>query len=246
MSELIPGVESLHPGLGRLFLTIGVFDGLHRGHTALIERLVREAERLGARAGVITFDAHPDAVLVGAAPPLLLDPDERLERLAEAGVEVTVVQPFDDAVRRTPYDAFVRSIAERVELAGFLMTPDSAFGHGRRGTPDAVAALGEELGYEVVIASHVEVDGRSVSSSEIRTRIGAGDLAGAADLLGRPYAIVGDVDAAGRISTPVPVALPPPGAYRSGEGTVVVEDGLLRIEPPPGAGRRRLELSAGD
>jgi riboflavin kinase/FMN adenylyltransferase len=244
VSEPVAGVESLHRGLGRLFLTIGVFDGLHRGHTALIERLVAEAAGLGARAGVITFDAHPDAVLVGAAPPLLLDPDERLERLAAAGVDVTVVQPFDDAVRRTPYDRFVRSIAERVDLAGFLMTPDSAFGHQRRGTPEAVAALGDELGYRVVVVPQVEVDGRSISSSDIRARIGTGDLAGAADLLGRPYAIVGGVDAAGRMSTPAPVALPPPGRYRTSDGTLVVSDGRLSVEPPPGEGPRRLELAA--
>jgi riboflavin kinase/FMN adenylyltransferase len=249
MSELVEGVESLHRGLGRLFLVIGVFDGLHRGHLAVVERLVAEARRLAARPGVITFDAHPDAVLVGAAPPLLLDPDERLERLERAGVEVTVVQPFDDAVRRTPYDTFIRSIAARVDLAGFLMTPDSAFGHQRRGTPEAVAALGEELGYEVVVAPQVEVDGRPISSSDIRARIAAGDLAGAAELLGRPYAIVGSVDAAGRITTPVPVAVPPPGGYRIRIGDShdaeleVADDGelfLAGVRP----GRRRLEFGA--
>ena len=249
MSELVAGVESLHAGLGRLFLTIGVFDGLHRGHLSLVERLVAEARRADARAGVITFDAHPDAVLVGAAPPLLLDPDERLARLADAGVEVTVVQPFDDAVRRTPYDAFVRSIAERVELAGFLMTPDSAFGHQRQGTPEAVAALGDELGYEVVLAEQVQVDGRPISSSEIRRRIESGDLAGAAELLGRPYAIVGDVDAAGRLATAVPVALPPPGRYAAtlGDGPAatveVLGDRSVRASGVA-PGRRRLELAA--
>jgi riboflavin kinase / FMN adenylyltransferase len=248
VSELVAGVESLHRGLGRLFLTIGVFDGLHRGHTALIERLVEEAGRLGARAGVITFDAHPDAVLVGAAPPLLLDPDERLERLAAAGVEVTVGQHFDDAVRRTTYDDFIRSIGERVDLVGFLMTPDSAFGHQRRGTPEAVAALGEELGYDVVVVPQVQVDGRSISSSEVRHRIESGDVDGAADLLGRPYAIVGDVDAAGRISTPAPVALPPTGRYAATlpdgkDATLeIAHDGAVRaVGVAPG--RRRLELA---
>jgi riboflavin kinase/FMN adenylyltransferase len=242
VSELIAGVHSLHRGLGRMFLTIGVFDGLHRGHTALVERLVAEAARLGARAGVITFDAHPDAVLVGAAPPLLLDPDERLERLARAGVDVTIVQHFDDEIRRTTYDDFVRSITERVDLAGFLMTPDTAFGHQRRGTPEAVAALGEELGYEVVVVPQVQVDGRSISSSDIRARIGAGDVDGAADLLGRPYAIVGDVDAAGRINTRAPVALPPVGRYDTNRGSLLVEEDGPRLDPPPGEGRQRIEF----
>jgi len=211
--ELVAGVEALQRDLGRLFLTIGVFDGLHRGHLYLIERLVAEAARLAARPAVITFDAHPDAVLVGAAPPLVLDADERLERLAAAGVDVAVIQHFDDEVRRTPFDAFVEGIAGRVDLAGVLMTPDSAFGHQRRGTPEAVAKLGERLGYEVVVASALEAGGQAVSSSEIRRQIAVGDLEAAAALIGRPYAIVGDLDGRGRFVAPVPVALPPPGRY---------------------------------
>ena len=79
---------------------------------------------------------------MGTAPPLLLDPGERLERLEAAGVAVTVVQPFDEAVRQTPYDAFVERIRARVALSGFLMTPDAAFGFERRGTPATLAELG--------------------------------------------------------------------------------------------------------
>ena len=82
-----------------------MFDGLHRGHAWLIDQLVRAARERGARPAVITFDAHPDAVLLGHAPPLLMDPAERLERLAAMGVDVLVVEHFDDelppdAVRR--------------------------------------------------------------------------------------------------------------------------------------------------
>jgi len=248
--ELVTGVGSLQHSLGRLFLTIGVFDGLHRGHLYLLERLVAGAARLNARPGVITFDAHPDAVLVGAAPPLLLDPDERLERLAAAGVDIAVVQHFDDAVRRTPFDAFVGTIADGVDLAGFLMTPDSAFGHQRRGTPEAVASLGTRLGYETVVVPALEVGGRPLSSSDIRGRIGAGDLGAAAELLGRPYAIVGDVDAAGRFTAPVPVALPPPGRYgvrvdgldRSAS-LDVAPDGSVAL-PGVRAGRRRIAFES--
>jgi riboflavin kinase/FMN adenylyltransferase len=248
--DLVPGVEALHRGLGRVLLAIGVFDGLHRGHVYLVERLVGEANRLGARPGVITFDAHPDAVLVGAAPPLLLDPDERMERLAAAGVEVAVVQHFDDAVRRTPFDTFVGTIAERIDLAGFVMTPDSAFGHQRRGTPEAVAALGERLGYEVIVAPALEVGGQAVSSSEIRRRIATGDLAGAAELIGRPYSIVGDIDLAGRFEVSVPLALPPPGSYkvRAVDGTLggllVPADGAPIVSGVP-TGRQRLVFAPG-
>src|SRR4029077_10389066 len=106
----------------------GVFDGLHRGHEYLLRELRGVASARGARPTVITFDHHPDEILKGAAPPLLCDPEERLERLAAAGIEVTVIETFDRALRETPYDAWIRRIADRVELAGFLMTPESAFG----------------------------------------------------------------------------------------------------------------------
>lgn len=214
---VVAGIDALRPGLGRLFVVVGVFDGLHLGHLYLLGRLREEAARRDARPTVITFDHHPDEILTGAAPPLLCDPDERLERLAAAGVEVTVVQHFDVALRMTEFDAFIRRIAAGSPLAGFLMTPDSAFGHERRGTPEAVAALGTELGYDVAVIPSLDLEGRPVRSGEIRSDIAAGDLAGAARLLGRPYAVVGEGRAAEdgrvRIVYPMPVALPPAGEH---------------------------------
>ena len=131
--QVVQGVDELRPQLGPIFVVVGVFDGLHLGHAYLLEHLVAASAARDARPTVITFDQHPDAVLTGVAPPLLLDPAERLERLAAAGVAVTVVQTFDEALRRMPYDAFVQAIRARVELRGFLMTPDAAFGFERPG-----------------------------------------------------------------------------------------------------------------
>jgi riboflavin kinase/FMN adenylyltransferase len=214
---VVPGIDALEPRLGRLFVVVGVFDGLHLGHLYLLGRLRDEAARRGARPTVITFDHHPDEILTGAAPPLLCDPLERLDRLAAAGVEVTVVQHFDVALRMTEFDSFIRHIAAGSSLAGFLMTPDSAFGHERRGTPEAVAELGTTMGYDVAVSPSLDLDGRPVRSGEIRSDIAAGDLAGAARLLGRPYAVAGEVEMAGpgsvRLAFPMPVALPPPGRY---------------------------------
>ncbi|HEX6868029.1 MAG TPA: hypothetical protein VF119_04440, partial [Candidatus Limnocylindrales bacterium] len=133
--HVVQGVEALRPTLGPAFVVVGVFDGMHLGHAYLLEHLVRGSVARGARPTVITFDAHPDEVLMGRAPALLLDPGERLERLETAGVAVTVVQHFDEALRRTPYDTFVERIRARVQLSGFLMTPDAAFGFERQGTP---------------------------------------------------------------------------------------------------------------
>jgi riboflavin kinase/FMN adenylyltransferase len=246
--SVIPGVEALRPTDGPLFAVVGVFDGLHRGHAYLLERLVSGARMRNARPAVITFDSHPDKVIVGKAPPLLLDPGECLERLAAAGVEVAVVQHFDDALRRTEFDAFIRMITDRVPLTGLLMTPDAAFGYERRGTPDAVRKLGErsEPPFEVVVVPSFTIDGRPISSSEIRRRVLAGDLAGAEELLGRPYALVGDVDADGRVTFPLPMAVPPPGEYRCGEATVAIAaDGSVVVldEIESAGGRIRLSFA---
>jgi riboflavin kinase/FMN adenylyltransferase len=214
---VVQGVDALQPSHGRLFVVVGVFDGLHLGHQYLLRELVREASRLDARPAVLTFDHHPDEVITGTAPPLLCDPEERLERLAAAGVAVTIVQHFDQALRQTPYDAFVRRIVARVDLAGFLMTPESAFGFQRQGTPETVSALGRELGYEVVVVPPFTFDGAPVTSSGVRAAIASGDLAGAARMLGRPYAVVGRGSRATRdpfLTFDVPVALPPEGWYR--------------------------------
>ncbi len=196
--EVVSRVEALRPELGPAFVVVGVFDGLHLGHLYLLRHLVAEAGRARHEPTVITFDHHPDEVLTGHAPPLLLDPAERLERLAAAGVDVTVVQPFDAALRETPYDVFVERIRRRVELRGFLMTPDAAFGYERRGTPDTLAALGRRDGFDVVVVEPFTLDGRSVRSSEIRAAIAAGDLAAAAALLGRPVTLTGAVKRNGR------------------------------------------------
>jgi len=210
--DVVQGVERLTPALGPVFVVVGVFDGLHLGHAYLLRHLVAEAARLDAAPMVITFDHHPDEVLVGNAPPLLIDPAERLERLAAAGVAVTVVQHFDDALRHTAYDTFIERIRARVELRGFLMTPDAAFGFERRGTPEALAAMGERDGFEVVVVPPFDLDGRPVRSSEIRDQIRAGDLGGAAHLLGRPVTLTGTATA-GQVAFDLPMAIPPDGRY---------------------------------
>lgn len=201
------------PPAGRLFFVVGAFDGLHRGHTYLLARLRAAAARHAAQPAVITFDHHPDEILVGAAPPVLCDPAERLVRLGRAGVEVVVVQHFDAAVRMTAYADFVAAITRRFELAGFLMTPDAAFGHERRGTPAALAELGRSTGFSVDVVPPLAIDGRAVSSTEIRSDIADGRLEAARRLLGRSVAVVGRLDASGVIFD-LPVALPPPGRYR--------------------------------
>ncbi|MBI3749007.1 MAG: hypothetical protein HY262_09215 [Chloroflexi bacterium] len=251
--EVVSRVEGLRPELGPAFVVVGVFDGLHLGHLYLLRHLVAEAADRRARPTVITFDHHPDEVLTGHAPPLLLDPAERLERLAEAGVEVTVVQPFDAALRETPYDAFVERIRRRVHLRGFLMTPDAAFGYQRQGTPETLAALGRRDEFDVVVVEPFTLDGRSVRSADIRAAIAAGDLDDAARLLGRPVTLTGRLQRdrlrGRRIDFDLPIALPPDGEYPGhvdGEAvTLRVDGGLVYLaERGPATKRVTVELSA--
>jgi tRNA pseudouridine55 synthase len=214
------GISALGADFGRLYVAVGVFDGLHRGHLYLLRELRRAARDAGARAAVITFDAHPEELIEGLAPPLLCDPDERLVRLQAAGVEVTVVQHFDHALRITPYEAFVAAIRERVDLAGFVMTPDAAFGFERGGTAETLASLGEREGFSVKVVSSFLSNGEQVRSSEIRRRIAAGDLSGARQLLGRLHGFSGrlassDTSAGVPLIFELPVSLPPTGRYEA-------------------------------
>jgi riboflavin kinase / FMN adenylyltransferase len=248
-------------GLGRLhvsdhaaFVVVGVFDGLHLGHQYLLHHLVAEARRRDARPVVLTFDHHPDEVITGTAPPLLCDPDERLARLEAAGVETTVVVHFDQAMRETTYDAFVAHLADRGPLAGFLMTPDAAFGYRRAGTPETLAALGRERGFDVVVVPPFELDGRAVRSTEVRAAISAGDLGLAARLLGRPHTVVGEAVPAGQetaLRFPLPVALPPEGDWPASvdagggpaSGSVRVAGGRLYVSGVQAGRRVRVELT---
>jgi len=215
--HVVNGIAALRPRFGPIFVVVGVFDGMHLGHAYLLEHLVTEAAARDAGPTVITFDHHPDEILMGRAPALLLDPEERLERLEAAGVAVTVVQHFDEALRRTPYDAFVERIISRVPLRGFVMTPDAAFGFERRGTPAALAELGAREGFDVVVVPPFTIDGRDVRSSAIRAAIESGDLDAATQLLGRPVSITasrGRVhNGRTRLRFDLPVALPPDGDY---------------------------------
>ena len=245
------GLSRLHASRHPAFVVVGVFDGLHKGHQYLLAHLVEEAAARDARPMVITFDHHPDELVMGSAPPLLYDPDERFARMEEAGVETVVVVHFDQKMRETTYDAFVAQLAARGPLAGFLMTPDAAFGYRREGTPEALTALGRQQGFEVVVIPPYALDGRQVRSTEVRSAISAGDLDLAAALLGRLHTVVGTAVPDGEGSVlrfDLPVALPPDGRWEAMVesdgvaqfGPVVIGDGLVRLTGPGASGKTRV------
>jgi riboflavin kinase/FMN adenylyltransferase len=242
--RVVEGLAAVDRHLGRLFAVVGVFDGLHTGHAYLIRTLLHEARSRDARPAVITFDHHPDEIIRGAAPPVLVDPAERIARLGDAGVDVVLVMHFDEKLRRTSYDDFVDALRERVELAGFLMTSESAFGHERRGTPEALDRLGRDRGFDVVVVEPLKVDGEPIRSTTIRAAIARGELDLARRLLGRPVAVTGEV-ARGerrRVSFPLPVALPPDGPYRALVGEPI-DRGSNPAFPPR---RRVVSVSSGE
>jgi riboflavin kinase/FMN adenylyltransferase len=259
--ETLLGLHELDRARPRV-VTIGVFDGLHRGHRAVLERLVREARAMGAAATAVTFDPHPDAVLRGAPPPRLSDPEQLIEGIAALDIDEFVVQPFDQAFSRLEPEPFLRLLGAGEGLRAFLMTPDAAFGHRRRGDATTVAEIGERLGFRLVLVTPLLVAGRPVSSSRIREAIGAGRLAEARRLLGRSPSVTGRViKGAGRgrdlgfptanLAFDEPVALPPDGIYavrvtwrrapgepwRSGAGVA-----SLGVRPTFGPGERVLEV----
>lgn len=219
----VAGIDDLPDGL-RFVATLGVFDGLHRGHAAILRTLSDAAGRLRAAATVITFEPHPEAVLRGTPPLLLCDPAERLARLAAMGGDLIVVQRFDRDFAAQSAEDFIDRLARGRDLAGLVMSPESAFGRDRQGTLQQIRALSAERGFALAESPSLEIGGERVSSTRIRRSIETGRLADAARLLGRRYAVVGEVvpgDRRGRemgyptanLSFAEPVVLPPNGIY---------------------------------
>ncbi|MGZ6293969.1 MAG: riboflavin biosynthesis protein RibF [Candidatus Limnocylindrales bacterium] len=208
-----------------IVITVGAFDGLHRGHQRVVGATVREARQRDALATVISFEPHPDAVLRGTPPPLLCDPAECAARLAAAGVDLLVRQHFDAAFAAQTAETFVRRLAGNGgRLRALVLTPESAFGRGREGNARTLGPLAVELGFAIVEVAPLQVGGQRVSDSRIRELIVKGRLAAAGRLLGRRFALIGRVahgDGRGQalgfptanLVFPAPVALPPDGIY---------------------------------
>ncbi|MCI0341392.1 MAG: riboflavin biosynthesis protein RibF [Planctomycetales bacterium] len=174
--------------------TLGFFDGVHRGHRAVLDEAVRAAREAGGEVVAVTFDRHPRETLVGVAPPLLTPASERLRLLGEAGAAAVVVVPFDRAQAAVPAEEFAREVFARRLRAGVVaLGARSRFGRGGQGTPEDLAGFGTRLGFSVRVVPPLMAGGEPISSTRIRDRLLRGDLDGAADLLGRPVAWVGTV-----------------------------------------------------
>ncbi len=171
-------------------VSVGVFDGVHLGHQAILAANVARARTLGAAPTVVTFRRHPKRLLLGNEPRTLTSLEYRLALFARAGIERTLALAFDEALRSVPAEAFTREVlVGRLGARAFVLGFDSKFGRDRAGTPELVRALG----YDVTIVPKIEVSERAVSSTTIREAVELGDLAGAARMLGRPVSVLGTV-----------------------------------------------------
>jgi riboflavin kinase/FMN adenylyltransferase len=203
------------------YLTIGNFDGVHRGHQALVAALARAAHADGCQAGLLTFDPHPLAVLRPDLPlAALSSPEERADLLAALGLDFILIHPFSREVAARPAAEFMQALTRHVPLRALWIGPDFALGRGREGNAGRLAQIGADLGYRVEVAPAFDWLGQPVRSSRIRALLSdAGDARQAAALLGRPYQIWGTVTEGARrgrtIGFPTAnLSLPADGAHR--------------------------------
>ena len=175
------------------YVTIGVFDGVHRGHQQLIILMVEAAHSTNGVAIVLTFDSHPATALGHDPPPLLTTVEECAELLAALGLDVLVVLPFTLATARLPATDFVESLVHHLRLTELWTGPDFALGHRREGDIPFLRRLGAERGFTVRVVEPLVWEGALVSSSRIRAALKAGDVPQATGCLGRPYRLAGVV-----------------------------------------------------
>ena len=176
-------------------IALGFFDGVHLGHAALLRRTVEEAARRGVTPAVFTFDRPPKEVVTGVPCPLIASPEDRkglLER--EFGIRDVLMVPFNQEMMTTPWDEFVTKIlVGRYHAVHLVAGHDHHFGHKNQGSPELLVEKCAELGLGCDIIPKVELDGITVSSTYIRSLVGMGQMARAAQFLGHPHVLTQEV-----------------------------------------------------
>jgi riboflavin kinase / FMN adenylyltransferase len=189
------GYESAPSGWGRSVVTIGVFDGVHRGHQEIIGHTVKTARDLGLQSVVVTFDPHPSEVVrPGSHPAILTEPARKAELIEALGVDVLCVVPFTVDFSHLPAEAFVHDVlVEHLHAARVVVGDNFRFGHKAAGDVALLARLGRTFGFSVTHAPLVTGDGTPFSSTYIRSCVDAGDVSTAAAALGRAHRLEGVV-----------------------------------------------------
>ena len=250
----------LPPDVRATVVAVGTFDGVHRGHRDVLDRLASRARQLGQRSVLVTFEPHPLEVVNPSAAPLLLTVgEEKREVFAESGIDYLAVVPFTPSLARYSAEDFVTHVLrERFRMQYLLMGHDHGFGRNREGDVEVLQALGARDGFRVEVVPPVSLgDGRPISSTAIRRAIAGGDLERAAYALGRPYALGGRVvpgASRGRglgfptinLAPPSPrKLLPPQGVYAVRVQTPGgAYGGMLNLGPRPTFGDSAVSIEA--
>ena len=209
---------------GDTALTIGVFDGVHRGHTHLISHLVGEAARKGLMAGVVTFREHPAAVLNPRFEAQYLTSfEDRLDLLNETEIDFTVPITFDRALAGLTAGEFISLLQEHLRMVNLVVGPDFAMGRNREGTIERLKELGDEMGFTLKVVDGLQdANGDTVRSTTIRTALAEGDVQRVAKLLGRRFTYAGAVISGegrgGKLGFPTANLAPPEGMAVPGDG----------------------------
>ena len=193
--ELIRDLDNVPASLRGGVLTVGVFDGVHVGHQAVLGRAVARARELATAALALTFHPHPLAVLRPAeTPPLIQTFGQKLEMMRAIGLDAAIWPRDGRSVLAMPPEEFIREVAgEALAVRAMVEGAGFRFGAGAAGDPHLLQDLAAAMGFEVEFVEPVEVDGERVSSTRIRDLVAAGRVADAARCLGRPYSYVGTV-----------------------------------------------------
>jgi riboflavin kinase / FMN adenylyltransferase len=193
------GLEDIPEGWGRSVVTIGSYDGVHRGHRLIISRTVARARELAVPAVVVTFDPHPSEVVrPGSHPPLLAPHPRRAELMAGMGVDAVLILPFTSEFSRlTPADFVAKVLVDKLHARSVVEGPNFRFGHKASGDVTFLAELGATYDYEVVVVDLYERGaaggGEPFSSTLTRRLVAEGDVEAAAEVLGRPHRVEGVV-----------------------------------------------------
>jgi riboflavin kinase / FMN adenylyltransferase len=175
-------------------VSIGVYDGVHRGHRTLVRRVVREATRRRAPSLIITFDPHPRCVVSpDGCPPLLTDPAERAILLRELGIERVFMLHFTSVIAHMSAESFCAALVQACAPQLVVEGEGFAFGHERRGTMRMLRRYGAEHGFDVAAVAPVQCAGTAVSATRVRNALSEGRIGEANGMLGRHYALAGTV-----------------------------------------------------
>ncbi|PZG56757.1 bifunctional riboflavin kinase/FAD synthetase [Spongiactinospora gelatinilytica] len=192
------GLGNVPEDLGGSVVTIGVFDGIHRGHQRVLGRVAEIAAERGLPSVVVTFDVHPEEILLpGTHPPMLTTQRHRMEIFEDLGMDEVCVLPFTVELSRLSPEEFVRTVlADRLRPAVVVTGEAFRFGHRTSGDVETLRTLGDEHGFTVETVPRAEVGGQAqglVSAGMVRARVVAGDVEAAAAALGRPHRVEGVV-----------------------------------------------------